>query len=222
MIHARGVTLATVLIAMAMMVSRPDVVRAQDLLSGLFGALLGRPPAAPAPMPPTSYGAPMSYGGSDDEARPVLPARPVIGGGGAAFCVRSCDGRYFPVPPAGGESAAAACSSLCPASATRVVYGGDIDGAVTSSGQPYADLPNAFRYRSEIVAGCSCNGKDPFGLAQVRIEDDHTLRKGDMVAGANGLMVASGRTDRRGVANFTPAPASIRSKFERVPVVASD
>jgi hypothetical protein len=217
MIHRRGVMLATALIAMAMMVGRPDAVRAQDLLSGLFGALLGRPPAVAAPMPP------LAYGGSDDEARPIAPpGRPVSIGARTAFCVRSCDGRYFPTPAADGESAAAVCSSFCPASATKVVYGGDIDSAVTSSGQAYPDLPNAFRYRSEIVAGCTCNGKDAFGLAKVRIEDDRTLRKGDIVAGANGLMVANGRVDGRKTANFTPAPASIRNKFERMPVVASE
>ncbi|MDR3464955.1 MAG: DUF2865 domain-containing protein [Xanthobacteraceae bacterium] len=216
MMHPRGVMLATVLIAMAMVVSRPDTVRAQDLLSGLFGALLGRPPAVAAPMPP------LAYGGSEDEARPMTPAQPVITGTRGAFCVRSCDGRYFPVPPADGGSAAAACGSLCPGSATKVVYGGAIDSAVTPSGQSYADLPNAFRYRSEIVAGCTCNGKDTFGLAKVRIEDDHTLRKGDIVAGAGGFMVASGRVDGRKAANFTPAPASIRSRFERMPVLASE
>src|SRR5205085_9198561 len=71
-----------------------------------------------------------------------------------------------------------------------------------------SDLPNAFRYRNEIVAGCTCNGKNPAGLAQVKVEDDPTLRKGDIVAGADGLVVASrNANDRRGVAmNFSPLP----------------
>ncbi len=59
--------------------------------------------------------------------------------------------------------------------------------ASTEGGKSYSDLPNAFRYRKELVAGCTCNGKDPTGLAAIKIDDDKTLRKGDIVAGFNGL-----------------------------------
>jgi len=210
----RDAKVAATLIAIAMIAAGAPPTRAQDLLSGLFGALVPRPPVLPSPAPA------MSYGGPTDEARALAPPR-LLGGGRAAFCVRGCDGRYFPLPPTEGENAAAVCSSFCPAGATRVVYGSDIDSATTSSGQAYSELPNAFRYRNELVAGCTCNGKDPVGLARMKIEDDHTLRKGDIVAGAGGLLVAGGRVDRKRTANFTPAPASIRSKFERMPVVAS-
>ena len=92
--------------------------------------------------------------------------------------------------------------------------------AATETGKPYSELPNAFRYRNEIVAGCTCNGKDQIGLAPVKIEDDPTLRKGDIVAGADGLMVAGHGADRRGASlNFSPASESVRA---RVPVVASE
>jgi hypothetical protein len=37
----------------------------------------------------------------------------------------------------------------------RVLYGSDIDSATTETGKPYSELPNAFRYRNEIVAGCT-------------------------------------------------------------------
>jgi len=215
MIRPSDAKLALVLIVLAMVAGRADAARAQDLLSGLFGAFVPRPPPNPAPMPT------MSYGGTVDGARPAAPARP-FDGTRAAFCVRSCDGRYFPIPATEGESATAVCSSFCPASATRVVYGSGIDSAATSSGQAYSDLPNAFRYRSEVVAGCTCNGKDAFGLAKVRIEDDRTLRKGDIVAGAGGLLIANGRIERHRAANFTPAPAAIRSRFERLPVLAAE
>ncbi len=113
-------------------------------------------------------------------------------------------------------------TSFCPASETKVVYGGNIDNAVTESGKSYSELPNAFRYRDELVAGCTCNGKDPVGLAKVKIEDDPTLRRGDIVAGPNGLMVAGRSADRRGASlDLSPAPDSIRSHYRRVPVVAS-
>ena len=58
------------------------------------------------------------------------------------------------------------------------------------------------RTRSAIAtrssAGCTCNGKDQIGLAPVKIENDPTLRKGDIVAGENGLMVAGRGADKRG------------------------
>src|SRR5262249_9989623 len=112
------------------------------------------------------------------------------------------------------------CSSFCPASETKIYQGSSIDDASTDSGKSYSDMPNAFRYRSELVAGCTCNGKDAFGLAPMKVEDDPTLRKGDIVAGTDGLMVV-GRSRRSASLNFTPAPPSLRAKFGRVPVVAA-
>ena len=120
--------------------------------------------------------------------------------------MRTCDGRYFPIAASDNQSRAASCNSFCPASETKVVYGSNIDNAATETGKPYSELPNAFRYRNEIVAGCTCNGKDQVGLAPVKIENDPTLRKGDIVAGADGLMVAGRGADRRGASlNFSPA-----------------
>ena len=142
--------------------------------------------------------------------------------GGQAYCVRICDGRYFPIAASDNASRAETCNSFCPASETRVVYGGNIDHATTENGKAYSELPNAFRYRNEIVAGCTCNGKDPVGLASIKVEDDPTLRKGDIVAGENGLLV-TGRRDKRGAElNFTPAPDRIRAKYTRAPVVAAE
>ncbi|QQO19682.1 DUF2865 domain-containing protein [Bradyrhizobium diazoefficiens] len=185
---------------------------AEDFFSALFGAFGARPPQIRVPFP------------NDDMPRYDAPRQRAAHGGGAAYCVRGCDGRYFPAQGADAESKAQSCKSFCPASETSLVYGSNIDDATTENGKPYSDMPNAFRYRSEIVAGCTCNGKDPAGLAQVKIEDDPTLRKGDIVAGADGLMVASRNADdRRGAAmNFSPLPKSVRAKFRHVPVVAKE
>ena len=93
----------------------------------------------------------------------------------------------------------------------------------TDNGKSYSDLPNAFRYRNELVGGCTCNGKDQIGLAPVKIENDPTLRKGDIVAGENGLLVAGRSADRRGAElNFSPASDKVRAKYDRVPVVARE
>lgn len=186
---------------------------AEDFFSALFGGFRGRPaPEIRMPFP------------NDDMPRYDTPRQRASYGGGAAYCVRGCDGRYFPAQGNDAESKAQSCKSFCPTSETSLVYGSNIDDATTENGKSYSDLPNAFRYRNEIVAGCTCNGKNPAGLAQVKVEDDPTLRKGDIVAGADGLVVASrNANDRRGVAmNFSPLPDSVRAKFRQVPVVAKE
>jgi hypothetical protein len=189
--------------------------RAEDFLSALFGAFGARPPAPSMPLP-------FANEGDGTAVVPPGEARPHYAGG-QAYCVRTCDGRYFPIAAPDNQSRATSCNSFCPASETKVVYGGNIDRAVTEGGKPYSELPNAFRYRNEVVAGCTCNGKDQFGLAAVSVENDPTLRKGDIVAGADGLQVAGRGADKRGASlNFSPVPASIRARYQRMPVVASE
>jgi Protein of unknown function (DUF2865) len=193
-------------------VALAPAAQAEDFLSALFGAFGARPPAA-IPLPFASEGNPLASG---DTQRPRYA-------GGQAYCVRSCDGRYFPISAPDNQSRAASCNSFCPASDTKVVYGSTIDNAATETGKPYSELPNAFRYRNEMVAGCTCNGKDQIGLAPVSIENDPTLRKGDIVAGSGGLMVAGRGADKRGASlNFSPASERLRSHYQRMPVVASE
>jgi Protein of unknown function (DUF2865) len=203
---------AAVLVALA---AAPRA-QAEDFLSALFGAF-----GAHRTQPPST---PLSFGGEQSVVFPPegQVSRPRgYGGGSQAYCVRTCDGRYFPISTAGNQSRAASCNSFCPASETKVVYGGSIDAAVSEDGKPYSELPNAFRYRDELVAGCTCNGKDPVGLAAVKVEDDPTLHRGDIVASPDGLMVAVRSNDRRGASlEFSPAPDSIRARYRSVPVLA--
>jgi hypothetical protein len=181
--------------------------QAEDIFSSFFNFGRSRAPSIQMPFVDTFQ-----------QAQP----RARYGGGGQAFCVRTCDGRHFPISGADNQSKAASCNNLCPSAETKVVYGSNIDNAATESGKAYSDLPNAFRYRNEIVAGCTCNGKDALGLAQVSIEKDPTLRSGDIVAGANGLVVAS-KSDRRGNSvEFSPASEKIKQRFRHPPVVAKE
>ena len=191
---------AVAVLAVAMLA---PTAQAQDFFSNFFRGF-GRPRA-----PSSSFG---DFQQSEPRQR--------YGGGGQAYCVRSCDGRYFPIAGTDKQSRATACSSLCPNADTELVYGSPIDNAATESGKPYSKLPNAFKYRNELVAGCTCNGKDPVGLARVEPEKDPTLRSGDIVAGVNGLVVAS-KSDRRGASvEFSPASERIKQRFRRPPVVA--
>lgn len=200
-----------VVTAVASLAVAPEA-SARDFLSALFGGLM--PGAAPAPSMSLPFAAMPAES---------APPRPHASYGATAYCVRTCDGRYFPLTAtADGQSRAEACKSFCPASETRVVYGSSIDSAATDRGKPYADLPNAFRYRTELVAGCTCNGRDSGGLASIGIDNDPTLRKGDLVAGADGLEVVTRSGEKRGAsASLAPRSKSTRARFGRPPVVAA-
>jgi hypothetical protein len=148
--------------------------------------------------------------------------RPAPTGPTKAFCVRSCDGRYFPVRAHAGLSVAQACHAFCPASKVRIYSGGSIDYAVARDGSRYRDLPEAYAYRKHLVAGCTCNGRDAFGLAPIDVADDPTLRPGDVVATKYGLMAFTGRTGK--TANFTPVKSyprfskGLRQQLSELPV----
>ena len=167
--------------------------------NGIFDSLFGRrwssPPSASAYADPYSSWNPF---GSRAPETPRTEMR-----GGVAYCVRLCDGRYFPVQRHGGVTPAQACSSFCPASRTKIYNGSSIDHAVAPDGKPYRELSTAFVYREKIVPGCSCNGKDAFGLVNTTVEEDPTLRPGDIVATNTGLMAYNGGAKRQ-TANFTP------------------
>jgi Protein of unknown function (DUF2865) len=50
----------------------------------------------------------------------------------AAYCVRLCDGRYFPVQ--GGAASKAVCDGLCPAAKTKVFVGSEIAQSTADDG----------------------------------------------------------------------------------------
>src|SRR5450432_1475149 len=70
--------------------------QARDFLSALFGAFSDNPSLAPS-RPESSTPLPFASVG-DLFGRPSEQARPRVSvGGGQAYCVRTCDGRYFPI-----------------------------------------------------------------------------------------------------------------------------
>ena len=77
-------------------------------------------------------------------------------------CVRTCDGSFFPVSYFGAPSSDAleqVCRSLCPSAEVALYsfpFGGTIDEAVSSTGEPYARLPNADKFEQSYDPGCSC------------------------------------------------------------------
>jgi hypothetical protein len=163
---------------------------AQNFFEALFGRMWN-------PGGVSAYADPNASLHNPDAARPE--------GGGLAYCVRLCDGRYFPIQRHAGTSPAQVCSSFCPASATKIYNGGSIDHAVAADGKRYAELGTAFVYREKIVPDCTCNGRDALGLVNTPVADDPTLRPGDIVATNGGLMAYNGTGGKQ--PSFTPIDA---------------
>lgn len=116
---------------------------------GLFGMLFGggrRYERDDYPPEDRGYG----YGGD--------------GGTYRTLCVRRCDGFFFPISFSTTEDQfahdAEQCQSMCPGtSAELFVYrnpGENPSDMVSLDGTPYKDMENAFRYRTEYDADCSC------------------------------------------------------------------
>ncbi len=191
--------------AAALAVAMPaSPAAAQGLFEALFGGF-DRGMRRELPARASSYSDPNNYDDRRDR-------RSYGGGGSSGYCVRTCDGRFFPVKAAGGMSAAELCKSFCPAAQTKIFSGSKIDHSVAPDGQRYADLDNAFLYRERKVDNCTCNGKDAYGLVPLKAESDPTLKAGDIVATNDGLVTYSGKKS----AEFTPISEAGGSKEWRL------
>jgi len=196
------------------MVAAPESARAQGFFDFLFGGFHQRnsPSVSSYADPSPSIGrvAPPEMGSES--------VRQGDGGTGrsVAFCVRLCDGQHFPMEHLANATPVETCRAMCPASKTKVYFGNGINQAVGRDGARYADLDNAFVYRTHLVAGCTCNGKDAFGLAHFDATNDPTLRPGDIVVTKDGYQTFTGR--RGQTAAFTAVdPSTLTENLRPVP-----
>lgn len=105
------------------------------------------------------------------------------------LCVRTCDGFYFPISystvPAKFADDERLCQRLCPAAETALYShrnpGEDINRAVSISGQPYTQMPNAFAYRKQYNPSCSCRAPGQSWAQALKQFDDQTIERGDIV-----------------------------------------
>jgi hypothetical protein len=119
---------------------------------------------------------------SGDETSTEPSSSREFAGNYKTLCVRTCDGFYFPISYAVSRnqfrSDADACRARCPQAETRlfVVKGGATDDGEQSyaadTGEAYSKLPNALRYRREVVNGCTCGAADPSLLPMTEINPD--------------------------------------------------
>jgi hypothetical protein len=206
-----GAALAALAAAAVLSVAAvPTPAQAQGLFEALFGGF-DRGMRRGMPSRAYSYSDPSMHYDRRRERGYAAERHSSSAGPSSGFCVRTCDGRFFPVRSAGGMSATEQCRSFCPAASTKVFSGSKIDHSVASDGQRYADLDNAFLYRERMVKNCTCNGKDPYGLVTLKAESDPTLKAGDIIATNDGLVTYAGK--KQGEANFTPV-AELRGSSE--------
>ena len=201
----------------------PNLAAAEGFFDFLFG---GGPAQKQQPRrgaPPETNFFADPFGLNTPAPPPPRPMASSGGGSGPSFCVRSCDGKYFPL----GRTASPAqmCQAFCPASPTKVFFGSTIEGASSTNGERYAESENAFAYRKALRADCTCNGRDPAGLAPVDLTLDSSLRPGDVIATSSGLVAFSGvRTGNGQTAEFTPVAsypgltADVRSRLGEMKV----
>lgn len=195
---------------------------AQGLFEMLFGGLR-RAIERPAPRATNGYSDPFNSfarATNPDSSAPRGEANPSRG-----FCVRTCDGHYFPVRASANMSAADGCRAMCPAADTRVYSGSNIDYAVARDGSRYANLKNAYAYREKVVEGCTCNGRTSFGLAHIDVSSDPTLRPGDIVATQTGFVAYNGGRGSGG--DFTPVQSyaglskGVREQLSHVKIMST-
>src|SRR5580704_16051310 len=211
------------LVAAAMLISAGAIAPRAASAEGLFDFFFGgaqKQQQHQAPPQASFFADPL---GLNQQAAPA--PRPIASSGsGPAFCVRSCDGRYFPLARAN-ATPVQTCQAFCPASATKVFFGSTIDSASSATGERYAESENAFAYRKALRADCTCNGRDPAGLAPVDLTLDSSLRAGDVIATTDGLVAYSGiklganqAPDFTPVASYPGLTAQVRARLGEMKV----
>ncbi|WP_424362365.1 DUF2865 domain-containing protein [Methylocystis parvus] len=116
-------------------------------------------------------------------------SEPTAGG----FCVRTCDGYFFPLIKSTKATRQQSCELACPSAPMEIYDGSTIESARNYKGQRYSALPVAFAFRDRANSRCTCN--DP-STSQAFFErtarNDPTLQSGDVVVEDTGAFVYSG------------------------------
>jgi hypothetical protein len=204
------------MVSAALALACPVPASAQGLFD-IIGHFLGIGRSSP---PVERHDGPSASGAS--HSGPASEATSSAGGAPVAYCVRTCDGRYFPIAKNDNMTPAALCRSMCPAAHTEIYYGNTIENAYSQKGARYTTLANAFVYRDHLVDGCSCNTQNEVGMTSISYRNDPTLRPGDIVMTENGAVVFKGPVGpTHQASDFVPVQKSNRiSRAIREKVIA--
>lgn len=194
--------------------------------------------AAPPPRPRGLFETLFGGSGPGPSAAPDVSSpedQPQLGGGYRTICVRTCDGYYFPISfstsPAKFADDERLCHQMCPASEvilfTHRNPGEDVSQAVSLAGRGYRELPNAFRYRSEFNAACSCK-RPGQSWAEAMGDKDATIERGDIVVTEDRAKAMSqprtepARQDSRKKGSPPPAEGAPRASGAPAPETPSE
>ncbi len=202
----------SVMLALAQNNCGPQYRSAARQQGGFFDQLFGRDANEP----------------STDLANPLAQSGTV-----RTICVRTCDGFYFPISYATNASRfredEKTCQRMCPASEVMLfsypTEGSDVAQATSVSGAPYSQLPNAFKYRQQFDAACSCK-KPGQSWAEAMGKDD-AVEPGDVVVTEDRAKQMSAPPSQRGQkgrapAAAPPAPAQAAAPAEPPPPAAAE
>jgi len=132
-------------------------------------------------------------------------------------CVRTCDGFYFPISystlPTHFAEDEKVCQRECPAAEVSLYSyrnpGESMDQAVSTSGQLYTALPAAYRYRTQLISGCSCRKPgESWEDALKNADDSSTLESGDIVVTDQNAKALSQPQKPNGKQTATALPAA--------------
>ncbi len=129
---------------------------------------------------------------------------------GGGYCVRACDGYYFPLIKLSRISGQRSCELACPSARVQLYEGASIEQARNAKGQRYSALPAAFSFRDKLTAQCGCNdpaaSRDHYLALSRR---DPTLQNGDIVVGEKGALIYS----RSSLVSVRHASRQIRARL---------
>jgi hypothetical protein len=168
---------------------------------GLFGLLFGNRNAQPP----------------EETQRERPPEAPLQAPRASTFrtvCVRTCDGFFFPVSFAATQSRFEAdeniCRRTCPGTEAQLFTypnpGGSMEQATSTTGQPYKQLANAFKYQTQFVKDCSCKPANMSWAQALAGAEDTSVQNGDIIVDeerSRAMSQPGGNTNRA-----TPAEAA--------------
>jgi Protein of unknown function (DUF2865) len=172
-----------ILLTASLIIASSNPVKAEDLLDFLFGS------GAPQKTAPPANRQMERTEGTGEETEGSAEAGPSTGG----YCVRTCDGYFFPLIKSSRASKQESCEFACPSSPVEIYDGGSIKYARNQAGQRYSAQPFAFAFRTKTVANCNCNNPQSAQSDSVKLSrNDPTLASGDIVIEDTGAFVYDG------------------------------
>jgi hypothetical protein len=180
----------------------PEPGRAEGgLLEFLFGPDTAPSQSQVAPHGRQDSGPARKARGAVGELRFAKPRDGVPGGGAGfssepnagGFCVRTCDGYFFPLIKSTKATRQQSCELACPSAPMEIYDGSSIETARNYKGQRYSALNVAFAFRDRAKSSCTCNDpQSSQAFFERTARNDPTLQSGDILVEDTGAFVYSG------------------------------